>query len=77
MEQNPLKANYIYIWLFTTEGLFEVATESWPEWDLNQRPHTHTHTHTHTHIYIYILWYSPPTTTEFRSDAQTNRVIRP
>ena len=21
--------------VFTTEGLFEVATESWPEWDLN------------------------------------------
>ena len=24
--------------IFTTEGLFEVATESWPEWDLNPRP---------------------------------------
>ena len=22
---------------FTTEGLFEVAIESWPEWDLNPR----------------------------------------
>ena len=22
----------------TTEGLFEVAIESWPEWDLNPRP---------------------------------------
>ena len=24
--------------VFTTEGLFEVAIESWPEWDLNSRP---------------------------------------
>ena len=24
--------------LFTTEGLFEVAIESWPECDLNPRP---------------------------------------
>ena len=24
--------------VFTTEGCFEVATESWPEWDLNSRP---------------------------------------
>ena len=22
----------------TTEGFFEVAIESWPEWDLNPRP---------------------------------------
>ena len=29
---------YIYIYIvFTTEGLFEVAIESWPEWDLNPR----------------------------------------
>ena len=31
----------MYIWyymVFTTEGLFEVAIESWPEWDLNPRP---------------------------------------
>ena len=28
---------YIYM-VFITEGLFEVAIESWPEWDLNQRP---------------------------------------
>ena len=27
---------YIYIYMvFTTEGFFEVAIESWPEWDLN------------------------------------------
>ena len=31
---------YIYIFIcmyivFTTEGFFEVAIESWPEWDLN------------------------------------------
>ena len=25
---------YIYIYMvFTTEGLFEVAIENWPEWD--------------------------------------------
>ena len=24
--------------VFTTEDLFEVATESWSEWDLNPRP---------------------------------------
>ena len=24
--------------VFTTEGFLEVATESWPEWDLNARP---------------------------------------
>ena len=29
---------YIYGMVFTTEGLFEVATESWPEWDLDPRP---------------------------------------
>ena len=24
--------------VFTTGGFLEVAIESWPEWDLNQRP---------------------------------------
>ena len=24
--------------VFTTEGFFEAALESWPEWDLNPRP---------------------------------------
>ena len=24
--------------LFTADGYFEVAIESWPEWDLNPRP---------------------------------------
>ena len=24
--------------VFTPEGLFEVAIESWPQWDLNPRP---------------------------------------
>ena len=24
--------------VFTTEGLFELAMESWPEWDLNPQP---------------------------------------
>ena len=26
--------------VFTTEGFFEVAIESWPQWDLNTRPLT-------------------------------------
>ena len=25
--------------VFTTKGFLEVAIESWPEWDLNPRPH--------------------------------------
>ena len=30
---------HIYIYMvFITEGFFEVAIESWPEWDLNPRP---------------------------------------
>ena len=30
---------YLYIYMvFITEGFFEVAIESWPEWDLNPRP---------------------------------------
>ena len=32
----------VYIWhiymVFTTEGLFEVAIESWPKWGWNSRP---------------------------------------
>ena len=24
--------------VFITDGFFEVAVESWPEWDLNPRP---------------------------------------
>ena len=36
---------YIYIYMvFTTEGFFEVAIESWPEWDLNPRPLNSTQT---------------------------------
>ena len=30
--------------VFTTKGLFEVATESWSEWDLNPRPLTSVQT---------------------------------
>ena len=32
---------YIYVCIymvFTTDRFFEVAAESWPEWDLNPRP---------------------------------------
>ena len=39
--------NYIYIknlkMVFATEILFEVALESWPEWDLNPLIYTHTY----------------------------------
>ena len=41
--------SYIYMvyMVVTTEGLFEVAIESWPEWDLN--PQTYNIT------YIYMI----------------------
>ena len=29
---------YILVYVFTTKGFFEVAIESWLEWDLNPRP---------------------------------------
>ena len=29
---------HTYIHIFTTDGFFEVAIESWPECDLNSRP---------------------------------------
>ena len=29
--------------VFTTEGFFEVAIESWPEWNLNPRPLNSVH----------------------------------
>ena len=29
---------FTYDMIFTTEGLFDVAVESWPEWDLSPRP---------------------------------------
>ena len=29
---------------FTTEALFEVAIETWPEWKLNPRPLNSVHT---------------------------------
>ena len=29
---------YIIYMVFTTEQFFEVAIESWPEWDFNPRP---------------------------------------
>ena len=39
--------------VFTTEELFEVAIESWPEWDLNQLSYQ-AMSSTHTLFYIYI-----------------------
>ena len=45
---------YIYIYMvFTTEGLLEVAIESWPKWDLNPRPLIYIY------IYIYIYIHCP------------------
>ena len=39
MNYNYLLLYYIYAYMvFTTEGLFEVSIESWPEWDLNPGP---------------------------------------
>ena len=35
---------YICMYVFTTEGFFEVAIESWPKWDLNPRPLNSVHT---------------------------------
>ena len=45
---------YVYIYVcvcvcvcvcvFTTDGFFEVAIDSWPEWDLNPRPHNSVQT---------------------------------
>ena len=32
------KKIYIYIWYSSLKDSFEVAIESWPEWDLNPRP---------------------------------------
>ena len=37
--------------VFTTEGLSEVAIESWPEWDLNPEPLNSTQI-----LYIYIIY---------------------
>ena len=46
--KQSLLAIYIYICiLFITEGFFEVAIESWPEWDLNPRPYSY--------IYLYYI----------------------
>ena len=44
---------------FTTEGFFEVAIESCPEWNLNRiyKPQTdrimYTYIYTHTYIYLH------------------------
>ena len=54
---------YMYIYMvFTTEGFFKIATESWPEWDLNPRPQNSVifilHNTLHTgfcYIYIYCI----------------------
>ena len=44
--------------VFTTEELFEVAIESWPEWDLNRLSYqAMSSTHTLFYIYIYIYIY--------------------
>ena len=41
---------YIYIYMvFNTERFFEVAIESWPEWDLDLNPQP-----PNSYIYIYM-----------------------
>ena len=42
----------LHIMVFTTEGFFEVAIESWPEWDLNPRPLNSVQTLKPTELYI-------------------------
>ena len=43
--------------VFITEGFFEVAIESWPEWDLNPRPLKQKRKKIIIYIYIYIYIY--------------------
>ena len=43
--------------VFITEGFFEVAIESWPEWDLNPRPLNSVQIYIYIYIYIYICIY--------------------
>ena len=43
---NTKRKEYMYMvyMVFTTDGFFEVAIETWPEWDLSLRPlkfHSH------------------------------------
>ena len=40
--------------VFTTEGFFEVAIESWYEWNLNPRPYIDHWQYIYVYIYIYI-----------------------
>ena len=40
--------------VFITEELFEVAIESWPEWNLNPRP-LNSVSYIYIYIYIFIL----------------------
>ena len=49
--------------VFITEGFFEVALESWLEWDLNPRPYIynicmHIYIYMYGNTYIYSLQYS-------------------
>ena len=38
LSYNNIYINIYTYMTFTTEGFFEVAIESWPEWDLNPQP---------------------------------------
>ena len=40
--------------VFTTEGILQVAIESWPEWDLKPRPLIYYIYAIYMYIYIYI-----------------------
>ena len=55
--------------VFTTEELFEVAIESWPEWDLNRLSYQ-AMSSTHTLFYIYIYIYTEQSFLE--TDTQMN-----
>ena len=42
----------VYIMVFTTEGFFEAAIESWPKWDFKPRPHEFN-SHSEPTLYSY------------------------
>ena len=42
--------------VFTTEGLFEVAIESWPEWDLNPYIYICIYTCRFIRIYTHFIY---------------------
>ena len=54
--------SYIYLYIcmcmvFTTEGSFEAAIESWPEWDLNPRLLNYVYLHLYLYLSIHLFIY--------------------